>query len=45
MTVGPINDSTVLAEVMSNNWAFMPAGIERWIQSKSWVAKPVPVTM
>ena len=41
---GPISVSTDHAEVTSNTCALAPAGIDRRIQSKSCVAKPVPVT-
>ncbi len=42
---GPISASTQLAEVTSTSVASIFSGIDRLIQSKSWVAKPVPVTM
>ena len=42
---GPMTESTALEEVTSVRRASSPSGIEREIQSKSCVAKPVPVTM
>ncbi len=42
---GPISDSTACCEVTSTSRASRPDGTLRRIQWKSWVAKPVPVTM
>ena len=43
--LGPITERTALDEVTSISLASSPSGMEREIQSKSCVAKPVPVTM
>ena len=41
---GPISASTAYAEVTSTTWAERPSGMAPWIQARSWVPKPVPVT-
>jgi hypothetical protein len=43
--LGPKSDRTVFEEVTSTSCAFIPLGMFRAMWSKSWVAKPVPVTM
>ena len=42
---GPMSDNTDHAEVTSSSWALASGLMLRRIQSKSWVAKPVPVTV